>query len=516
MTQTATQGGAGFIMPRLGGAAFADESSTDVALTAAGVPVAVGADGTPQVITQAGAMAPGMGHNGGPSMDGGMGVAEQNKRIADLMGLSPRMLSVVASNRRSRETRHNLWRNFSANNRPVMLPYNQLDILEVMDTGDDCAIPSVFTGCCDPAVPLIPRDDELAVLTTISTPYIKRKFEIVDCDDNLIRAAIQDFGRSPYNRGPINERSKMNMQLNYGMTELEREILEAEVRMFNNSLLYGKFRIAGPGIPVDKELVDLCRDRNLTIKLAGDGWCNPAAAIRETLIMMNRHLHDYSGVHSFATDVIFDEVAEQKFWASIEMQECARCARYDGRIVDEFSANRTPRHLLAHRGLRRLPYDDGVNGVRYWVLDEKQKVAETDANGLPTGRIIEQPIMPPGSVLFLNANDIAPISIYGKIKNLMVLEPRRRWAQTRMINGGECLEYRVHTSPLHFIRRVNSAMLAFIAPETCPPPCWVNPVEFACDPEGGKKAAAAMVAHAIAMMGTGAAGRIINGGEASA
>jgi hypothetical protein len=59
-------------------------------------------------------------------------------------------------------------------------------------------------------------------------------------------------------------------------------------------------------------------------------------------------------------------------------------------------------------------------------------------------------------------------------------------------------------------------MLAFIAPETCPPPCWVNPVEFACDPEGGKKAAAAMVAHAIAMMGTGAAGRIINGGEASA
>ena len=112
-----------------------------------------------------------------------------------------------------------------------------------------------------------------------------------------------------------------------------------------------------------------------------------------------------------------------------------------------------------------------------------------------TGRIVEEPIMPPGSMLILNRDDIAPISIYGRIKNLMVLEPRRRWAQTRTINGGECIEYRVHTSPLHFIRRPNCAMLVFVAPETCPPPCWVDPVEFACDPTGGTKAAVQMTAH---------------------
>ena len=51
-------------------------------------------------------------------------------------------------------------------------------------------------------------------------------------------------------------------------------------------------------------------------------------------------------------------------------------------------------------------------------------------------------------------------------------------------------------------------MLVFIGVDECPPPCWVNPVEFACDPEGGKKAAAAMIAGSVALMqAAGAMGR---------
>ena len=60
-----------------------------------------------QAMMAAAANSPGMGHNGGPAMDGSSGAAQQ-KKIADLMGLSPRMLSVVASNMRTRDTRHNL------------------------------------------------------------------------------------------------------------------------------------------------------------------------------------------------------------------------------------------------------------------------------------------------------------------------------------------------------------------------------------------------------------------------
>jgi len=484
------------------------QTSTDIAMPTVGTNLMVGgspaADLSPQAMDEMMAAQGFTGHMSAPGVAKGSGT----KKIADLMGLSPRMLSVVASNRRTRDTRHNLWRNFSAAGNPILLPYNTLDILELFNTDDQLAIPSVFTGCCDPAVPLIPRNNQLGEVMSISTPYIKRKFEIVDCDDNLLRAALSEYGQTPYQRGPVNERAKINMQLNYGIGEIEKEILEAEVRMFNNSLLYGKFRSAGPGIPVDKELIDLCRNENLTVKLAGEGWCNPNAAIRETFLQLFRRLREFSGIYSDATDVIMDEVTEQKFWAAVEMQECARCNRFDPRITDRFSLDRTPSHILANRGLRRIPYNDGVTNVNYWVLDEKQLVSECDADGNPTGNIVEEPIMPPGSMLILNRNDISPVSIYGKIKNLRALEPRRRWAQTREINGGECIEYRVHTSPLHFIRRVNSAMLVFIGVDECPAPCWVNPVEFACDPEGGKKAAAAMIAGSVALMqAAGAMGR---------
>ena len=355
---------------------------------------------------------------------------------------------------------------------------------------DEYNRPSLASCACDPALPLMVNDVEAMKITDIKPPYIKREFTVVDCDENLDRASLSELGQV-FNSAELSNPQKTNIQISFKQRKLEGEIVEAISQWFDSSLFWGKVYVEGKGMPKSQKTFDFGRDKDLFFCLPGQGWGNKAAPAREFFRLGMRRLYECSKNYCNTTDVILSPEAETQFYGLMETSECSPCGTLDPRITDDFSFNRTPTSPTLPKGIRPLPYRDGFSNAQYWVLDERKLMPEYDAAGKRTGKLTLQNAMPAGSVMFINRNDIAPIRLQGRIKNLRASGSPDRYARTLWSDFDECYAYRVDTSPFEFIQRTNCVAMGWIDMVNCPAPCWVDPVKLECDPEGGKKAAEA-------------------------
>ena len=351
--------------------------------------------------------------------------------------------------------------------------------------------PSLASCPCDPALPLQTQSVEQMKITDIKPPYIKRFFEVIDCDENLDRASLRELGRV-FNNNELSNPEKTNIQVSFKQRALEGEIVEAIGQWFDQSLFWGKTHVRGKGLPKSQTTFDFGRDEDLFTCLPGQGWANKKAPIREVFRIGQRRIYDCSKNYCNTTDVILSPEAEVLALASMEMSECSPCGTISNHVTDSWSFDRTPVGNLP-KGIRPFPFTDGFSNARYWVLDERKLMPEYDpVTGKETGKLTLQNAMPAGAIMFINRNDIAPIRLQGKIKNLRYnVGSMDRYARTYWSQGDECYTYKVDSSPFEFIQRTNCVHMMWIDPINCPPPCWVSPKKLECDPEGGKKAALA-------------------------
>ena len=426
---------------------------------------------------------------------------ERQKVLVDMLNQPDAVLSRMFESAQTK-TKNAIVRLFGPRT-PTLLNASIMDIMTIKQMGEDDYTPSQFVcGGCEPGIPLLIDTADMGWLSSHATPYIKRYWETSYCGDEkmLQRAMISELPELPWGR-TLNIKQKQNLLLQSAGRQMEGEIRAAINRMFTDDFLFGKMAIDGPGIPKNTVL-DMNRNKKLFGSLAGAGWANPNASRVETIRAWLNHAYNQSGSQrSMPNIVLMDPWSKKLFFDGVEFQNCDPCGgNYNPNVNrPEFSLNIDGVRADDIDGLRRVDYrDDVFPEVQFWCLDETRWECVLDDNGNETGQKEEVQILPQGSILFAHTSNHAPIGLQGRIQRNNVQVPMERYTFTydmskvdpRNDKIGICSE----TAPLWFNRRENTVSMLFVDLENCPAPKHVCPVEFACDPEGGKAAAAARVA----------------------
>lgn len=388
------------------------------------------------------------------------GVHSEHKQIYDLLNLSHRRLSVVTENLTENT---GFFDQFSAMNNPILMNEDYYDIMTFFEDPDDSTV-LPFVCPCDPAVQ-INGEPERLTMQTFKPPYLKAEFQITNCDPAIHEPHLREILGRPYES--LSPRDRLNMKIASKLRNLSNKFAATEAKMFRDFLIYGKAEVNGPNIKPEESWIDLRRDPQLTAVLPEDqDWCNPCADKVGAFRNIENMVRDCSGKFSTVDYHFLSPEAATWLLSEDEKIKSLKCCNSDGRIRENISMDLTQQR--AWRGARRMEMLLGNNGVQFWEVDEKYWAEEIQPDG--SCKKVKKPVLPPGSILSIASEDLRPLSLYGKIEHLQALEARPRWTNRWEAPNGSCINYEVHSSPLHTLRCTNATALWFPIPSKCPPP----------------------------------------------
>ena len=425
---------------------------------------------------------------------------ERQKTILPLLDMPEAQVQFMVSTLET--SRSNILFETFGPTRTTPLDADVLDIIEIKQMGDEDYVPSPYVcGPCDPHIPLLLDDTQIGRIISHVTPYIKRKWSSTRCGDEkmLRRAMLSELISVPFGRRKISMQQRKNLLLQAATRQMGGEIRAAISKQWTDDFIFGVTQIWGPGIPKDGGVIDMGRNKQLFKKLSGDGWCNPNASRMETIRAFFDHVYNESrDQRSYPNTLLVDEYTKKKFFEGVEFKDCDPCGgnynqfvtRPRTRVVFETSRGD------AERGIRQLNIQDDILGsqLEVWCIDEVRKECVYDSEGNPTGEKIDVPVIPQGSMIAFNRFNHSPVQIQGRIQNDRVDAPLDMYTQffdcANDCDDDPKFGVKMETSPLAFNRRENTIGMLFVAPDECPPPKNIEKcvTEFACDPEGGKKA----------------------------
>ncbi len=395
-------------------------------------------------------------------------VHKEHKQTYDLLSLSHRRLSVVTETLTEEGGFLEQW---SAMDNPIMMNEDYYDILTFFDDPDDSTV-LPYVCPCDPAIP-IGGEAERAKMQTFKPPYLKTTFQITNCDPSFHDPHLQEMLGRPYES--LTPRDRLNMKIASKLRVASNKFAVTERKQWRDFLVYGKAQVAGPNIKPEESWIDLRRAPELTAVLPEDqDWCNPCADKCGAFRNIENLVRDCSGKFSDVTHHILSPEAATYLLSEDDKIASIKCCNSDGRIREDIRMDLLqPR---AFRGARRMEMLLGNRGVQFWELDETYWVDKVMEDG--TCKKVKMPVIPAGSILSIAADDLRPLSIYGRIEHLKAFEARKRWTNRWEDPSGSCINFETHASPLHTLRCTNSTALWFPLPSKCPPPANCPAVEL--------------------------------------
>jgi len=387
----------------------------------------------------------------------------QHKGYLDLMKMDPRRLSIFQESFPKQPWF--LW-NMLGSKTSTPVDEDAIDFMTFWTDEDDhnlCPLPYVCH--CDPGIPIEEFDAQKVVMESFKVPYMKTNVKITSCNPKYFEHQLRDIPGLPWNS--MTPKQRINM---FTAEMLRRQTVQMDVtekHQFYNFLVYGRARFENPSVPLKDQWVDLGRDPYLQLEMpeCEDWSLHPEADRIQHIRWIVNMLRDRSMKYSVASHHFFSPEARRCLFEGSKWR-ALQCCTGDGRVREDFKIDLLDKP--AFRGGKRIKFVIGEDDEFFYEVDEKIMMSIETSPGQFVKKKV--PVIPPGAVLTVAQPDLRPLSLYGRIHHLDVMESRKRWVNKYYSLDRSCVNFDSHSAPFHPLRGINSTLLWFPCPDRYPPP----------------------------------------------